>query len=167
VATLIKVKLVDRLNGLDWRAEVHYTAAVWNFWTHKFVRYTTNQVLFTLHPNGATACYIVAALNVLFNFIGDGVAQSVWRLWYGLVDRSSISGRGRNFIFFASASRPALGPTHPPIQWVAGALYPEVKQPGRTVDHSSPSNAEFKNAWSYTCFFFQLASTVLTDLGLP
>jgi hypothetical protein len=42
------------------------------------------------------------------------------------------------------------GPTQPPIQWVPGALSLGVKQPGREVDHSSPSSAEVKNAWSYT-----------------
>jgi hypothetical protein len=35
---------------------------------------------------------------------------------------------------------PPLGPTQPPIQWVAG----------RKADHSPPSSAEIKNAWSYT-----------------
>jgi hypothetical protein len=44
----------------------------------------------------------------------------------------------------------ALGPTHPTIQWVLGALSLGVKQPGHEVDHSPPSSAEVKNAWSYT-----------------
>jgi hypothetical protein len=47
-------------------------------------------------------------------------------------------------------SRTALGPTQPPIQWVPGALSLGVKRPGREADHSSPSSAEVKNAWSYT-----------------
>jgi hypothetical protein len=38
----------------------------------------------------------------------------------------------------------------PPIQWVPGALSLGVKRPGREPDHSSPSSAEVKNAWSYT-----------------
>jgi hypothetical protein len=42
---------------------------------------------------------------------------------YGLGDRGSIPDRGRGFFFLAPASRPALGPTQPPIQWV-----PEVKR---------------------------------------
>jgi len=33
--------------------------------------------------------------------------------------------------FFTPASRPALGPTQPPIQWVPGALSLGVKWPGR------------------------------------
>jgi hypothetical protein len=47
-------------------------------------------------------------------------------------------------------SRPALGPTQPPIQWVPGALSLGVKRPGREADHSLPSSAEIKDAWSYT-----------------
>jgi hypothetical protein len=43
----------------------------------------------------------------------------------------------------------ALGPTQPPIQWVLGALSLGVKRPGREADHSPPSSAEDKNAWSY------------------
>jgi hypothetical protein len=47
-------------------------------------------------------------------------------------------------------SRTALRPTQPPIQCVRGALSLGVKRPGRDADHSSPSSAEVKNAWSYT-----------------
>jgi len=54
---------------------------------------------------------------------------------------------------FTTASRPALGPTQPPIQYVPGALSLGVKRPGREVDHLPPSNDEIKNAWSYTSIF--------------
>jgi hypothetical protein len=54
------------------------------------------------------------------------------------------------FPCFTTASRPALGPTQPPIQWVLGALFLVVKRPGREADHSPPSSAEVRNAWSYT-----------------
>jgi hypothetical protein len=40
--------------------------------------------------------------------------------------------------------------TQPSIQWVKGTLSLGVKRPGREADHSPPSSAEFKNAWSYT-----------------
>jgi len=43
-------------------------------------------------------------------------------------------------------SKPALGPTQPPIQWVQGALSLGVKRPWREADHSPSSNAEVKNA---------------------
>jgi hypothetical protein len=48
------------------------------------------------------------------------------------------------FCFFVTASRPALGTTRPPIQWVPGALTLGVKQPERETDQSPPSNAEVK-----------------------
>jgi hypothetical protein len=44
----------------------------------------------------------------------------------------------------------ALVSTQPPIQWVPGAISVGVQRPGREADHSPPSNAEVKNAWSYT-----------------
>jgi hypothetical protein len=48
-------------------------------------------------------------------------------------------------IFLDSMSRPALGPTQPPpIQWVPGALYLEVKRPGCEADHTPSSSAEVK-----------------------
>jgi hypothetical protein len=52
--------------------------------------------------------------------------------------------------FFTAASRKALGPNQPPIQWEPGALSLGVKRPGREADHSTTSSAEVKNARSYT-----------------
>jgi hypothetical protein len=45
---------------------------------------------------------------------------------------------------FTVASRTALGPTQPPIQWVPGALSLGVKRLGREADHSPSSSAEVK-----------------------
>jgi hypothetical protein len=50
---------------------------------------------------------------------------------------------------YTTASRPALGPTQPPIQWVPGALSLGVTWQGREADHSPQSSAEVKNAWGY------------------
>jgi hypothetical protein len=47
-------------------------------------------------------------------------------------------------IFSTVASRTALGPTQPHIQWVSGSLSLGVKRPGREADHSLPSSAEVK-----------------------
>ena len=37
-------------------------------------------------------------------------------------------------------SRPVLGPTQPPVQWVPGLSRGKVR-PGRSTDHSPPSSA--------------------------
>jgi hypothetical protein len=60
------------------------------------------------------------------------------------------SRRVLGIFLFTTASRTALRPTQPPIQWVPGAPSPGVKRPGREADRSPPSSAEVKNAWSYT-----------------
>jgi hypothetical protein len=64
-------------------------------------------------------------------------------------DRSSSPGRVENFLFSAS-SRPALGPTQPPSQWVPGALSPGVKWSGCEADHSAKTSAKVKKMWIYT-----------------
>jgi hypothetical protein len=48
------------------------------------------------------------------------------------------------YFHFSMLSRPALGHTQPPIQWVPG-----VKRPGREADHSPPATAEVKKMWIY------------------
>jgi hypothetical protein len=63
--------------------------------------------------------------------------------------RSSSPGEVKNFLFSMS-SRPALGSTQAPIQWVPGALSPGVKRPGREDDHSPPASAEVNKMWIYT-----------------
>jgi len=64
---------------------------------------------------------------------------------------SGFKPRKRLGIFlFTTASRPVLGPTQPPTQWVAETLSPSVKRPGREADHSPPSSADVTKAWSYT-----------------
>jgi hypothetical protein len=67
-------------------------------------------------------------------------------LSYGLEDRvlGFDSRRGLGIFLFTTASRTALGPTQPPIQWVPAALSLRVKRLGREGDHSSPSSAEVK-----------------------
>jgi hypothetical protein len=72
-------------------------------------------------------------------------------LGYGLDDRDSRVQfpAGLGIFLFTTVSRTALGPIQPPIQWVPGGLSLGVKRPGREADHSPPSSAEVKNAWSY------------------
>jgi hypothetical protein len=72
-------------------------------------------------------------------------------LGYGLDGRGLVVSRqGLQIALFTTASRPPLGPTQPPVQWIPGALSWGVKRPGREADHLPLSTAEVKNAWSYT-----------------
>jgi hypothetical protein len=48
---------------------------------------------------------------------------------------------GQEICFIFVTSRSALGHTGSPVQWVPGAVSPEVKQQKREVDHSTPTNA--------------------------
>jgi hypothetical protein len=69
---------------------------------------------------------------------------------YGLDDwgvRVQVSVGSR---IFSTSSRPALGLTQPPSQWVAGAFSPGIKRPGREADHSPTTSAEVKKIWIYT-----------------
>jgi hypothetical protein len=58
-------------------------------------------------------------------------------------DRGSILSRSRDFFFFATKFKPALGPTQHPIGWVQGDISLGLKWPGREA-------TEVENAWSYT-----------------
>jgi hypothetical protein len=72
-------------------------------------------------------------------------------LGYGLDDRWFESREGLGIFLFTTASRPALEPTQPPIQWVSGALSLGEKWPGREADHSPPFRAEVKNVFMVWC----------------
>jgi hypothetical protein len=81
------------------------------------------------------SCDIMTLANIKHPFIGILLFDSL---------------RGLGIFLFTTASRTALGPTQPPIQWVAGALSLGVKRSGREADHSPPSSSESKNEWSCT-----------------
>jgi hypothetical protein len=53
---------------------------------------------------------------------------------------------------YSTASKPALGPTQPPIPWVLGVLPAGVKRQSHEADHLPPSNAEVKNGGPITSF---------------
>jgi hypothetical protein len=57
---------------------------------------------------------------------------------------------GMGIFLLTPASIPAQRPTQPPVQLVPGFLFLGVKRPGREADHSPPSSAEVRSAWSYT-----------------
>jgi hypothetical protein len=78
-----------------------------------------------------------------------GIAQ--WfALGYQLVDSGFKSWQGLGIFLFTTASRPALVPSQPPVQLVPGNPSLGVKRQGCDIDHSPPSSADVKNAWSYT-----------------
>jgi hypothetical protein len=51
----------------------------------------------------------------------------------------------QGIFLYSTASRLAMGPTQPPIQWVPGAFSPGIKRSGREADHSPPSRTKVKN----------------------
>ena len=59
------------------------------------------------------------------------------------------AGRSRERIQ-AGSSIPPLELAQPRIQWLPGALFSEVKRPGRKAHRSPSFSAEFKNECSYT-----------------
>jgi hypothetical protein len=82
----------------------------------------------------------------------------------------SIPDRGNDFFLFTTVSRPAVGPTQPPIQWVSWALTPWVRLPVREADQSPPPTANVKNAWSSTYILqnvFMVCCLVSTGTILP
>jgi hypothetical protein len=67
------------------------------------------------------------------------VVNIIYRVVLGFDFRQRLG-----IFLFTTASRTALGPTQPPIQWVQGSLSLGVKQPVCEADHSPPSSAEVK-----------------------
>ena len=77
--------------------------------------------------------------NYHYSLRNVGRASSVGIAIRYEMDSAGIESRWRRD--FPHPSRPVLGPTQPPIQWVPG-LSPGVKRPGRGVYHPLLSRAE-------------------------
>jgi hypothetical protein len=58
--------------------------------------------------------------------------------------RSSSAGWGKIFLL-STSTRPVLGPTQPPNQWVPEGTSTGVKRQGREADQSPPTTVEVKN----------------------
>jgi hypothetical protein len=86
------------------------------------------------------------------------MAQSVWRLRYGL-DSRRIGVRFPAGVRNVSLLHTVQACSHRSIHWVHMALSAEVRRPGREANHSPPSSAEAEKVWSYT-------STPHTSLGV-
>jgi hypothetical protein len=72
--------------------------------------------------------------------------------WLRLDDRGVGSRVPVESIIFSSPRHPdpILELTQPPIQWAPGAVFPRVMGPWREADHSPPTSAEVKKAWTST-----------------
>jgi hypothetical protein len=68
----------------------------------------------------------------------------------GWVMEGFESRQGLEIFLFTIEFRVALGHTQPPIRYAPGVLSLGVKRPRCEADHSPPSSAEIRNAWSYT-----------------
>jgi hypothetical protein len=99
------------------------------------------------HQYTEDTCVLITYSLLLLRSLESSVGIA---LSYRLDDRGFDSRQGLGTFLSTTVSRPALGPTQPPIQWLSEALSLGLKRPGSENDHSPPSSAEVKNAWSYT-----------------
>jgi hypothetical protein len=84
--------------------------------------------------------YLRIYMVVYTGIVAAGMAQSVQRLAKGLHGPGIESQRRKNFLH---PSRPALGPTRPPVWWAPNIFSRGWRtEPG--VDHTKPSSAEVK-----------------------
>jgi hypothetical protein len=72
------------------------------------------------------------------------VKLQVWCFYLECYPDIFYSRQGLGIFLFTTASRMALRPTQPPIQWVPEALSQEIKRAGHEADHSPPSSSEVK-----------------------
>jgi hypothetical protein len=105
-------------------------------------------IFFPLYAKRKILTNYFKSTSVILNYVAQSVQR--WATGWTIGVLGFDSRRGLGIFLFTTASRTALGPTQPPIEWVPGALSLGVKRPGREADHSPPSSAEVKNSWSYT-----------------
>jgi hypothetical protein len=84
----------------------------------------------------------VTAFNTRFFFQAD---KRIRDGSVGMTSRLPARRQGQETFLYVKASKPAVGPIQPPIQWVQWALAPGAKLSGREADHSPPNSAEVKN----------------------
>jgi hypothetical protein len=96
----------------------------------------TNQPLYRLWARTITSPVLTNYRNPP-NYINLSLKQLVTVIYKIYFTRPS---RGKMIFPLASVSRPALGPTQPPVR------VPGVKaRPGRDADHSPPSSSKIRN----------------------
>jgi hypothetical protein len=123
-----------------------------NFWIHPRIHVLapclvtwfiyTNDVsdYINVLVNSLTSFLIIPYMRLSIRSRGSSLIQR-WAMGW-MIGVSSRQGLG--IFLFTTASKPALGPTQPPIQWVPGALSLGVKRLGRESGHSPASSAEVK-----------------------
>jgi hypothetical protein len=76
-------------------------------------------------------------------------------------DQTMECTAGAGMCIFVATSRPALGPTQPPVQSVprGRGISLRLKRAEREANNSLPSSAQVKNAWSYTSTVPQTTSS--------
>jgi hypothetical protein len=92
----------------------------------------------TFFSYGYYVCYICRpSVSIIDNFYFH-LKKALWQVI--ILKISTLEPRqGQEITVYTTASKPALEPSRPPIQWVPG---PGIKWPGREADHSHPSCAE-------------------------
>ena len=76
-------------------------------------------------------------------YLRTGIAQSLLRLATGRTVQGLNSGKENIFLSFSLPSRPALGPTQPPVQWAPG-FFPGGKAAGVLRWLPTPTSSEVK-----------------------
>jgi hypothetical protein len=89
-----------------------------------------------------SAVFIEVPLSCRSRDSAVGVATRYRLEDWGVVVQVPVGSR-----IFSTSSRPAVGPTQPPIKWVPGALSSGIKWQGREADHSPPTSAQVKKMW--------------------
>jgi hypothetical protein len=125
---------------------------VWMRWWEKFLASTktrTSIIQPVVQRHIAELTRLLVKLYICFinGFLESITIRTTHPLRYGLDDRGSRVRfpAGLGIFLFTAASRTALGPSQPPIEWVPGALSLGVKL---TTHLHLVSRS--KNAWSYT-----------------
>jgi hypothetical protein len=87
-------------------------------------------------------------LSIYLSYVRQRSRYSGWLRAGRPEDRSSSPGRVKNFLF-SIASRPTLGSTQLPTQWIRELFHKE--ESGWSVKLTPPTSAEVKKVWIYTC----------------
>jgi hypothetical protein len=78
------------------------------------------------------------------------MGRPVQWLGHGLLDPNFESRHEQELYVFSKTSRPAVGFTHRPIEWVPWALSTKVTESARKANLSPLYTNEAKNLWTYT-----------------